>query len=318
MGVIYALVAILTILLGLIDYVLLKDEHRNNRKLFVIIIIQFLAVVTMASMTYYITITDAQNTQTIIDTGNFNKHLGEQTQLLTKQIDSLQSLDDSIMKHSDSLSSKIDSVSDISKNLAYDINSVIKEQSEENAITGKFDFDMGKPLNGDDMITVHFGSMTATNTILPVPNVWYKAGMHLIVLPDSSEPITFGLENHKLTVSLDIYDLNGNLMVSIDKNNWHRYTNNTGIFNYDKNGFEIFDNKGNIALSMDLKGNNIVIQGYVFIRKYNKMIIAGSYIDIPGSLDMQQTQNYLAEEVRRVRIKQLFKYTGTHWLHKRM
>lgn len=265
MGLIYAGVLLITILIGFLNYYIFKEEHPSNKKLGVIVGIQFIAVSFIAILTYKVTVADAKDTQTIIDTGNYNKELGEKTQLLTRQIDSLQSIDDLIMKHSDSLNKKIDSVSDISRKLVDNINSVIKEQSEENAITGKFDFDSGKPLYGSDMITVNFGAMTATNTILPDPKIWYKAGMHLIHLPDDSEPITFGLENHKLTVTVDIYNLNGDLMVSIDKNNWHRYTNNTGIFNYDKNGFEIFDNKGNIAFSMDVKANKINIQGYIIL-----------------------------------------------------
>lgn len=48
------------------------------------------------------------------------------------------------------------------------------------------------------------------------------------------------------------------------------------------------------------------------------MIITGKSLEIPGKLDMQQTQNYLAEMVRNIKIKQLYIYTGTHWLHQRI
>lgn len=317
MEVIYVLIMLITILLGLVDFIILREELKSKKRLYFIIGVQFAAVTILAIMTYRVAVSDARDTQTIIDTGNYNKHLAEQTQLITKQIDSLQNLDDSIMRHSDSLGNKIDSITDISKVLTNNINQLVKEQSEENALTGKFDFDTGRPLNGTDEITVHYGSMTATNRILDDPKVWW-AGMHLIKFSDGFEPIVFGLDNHKLLISVDVYDLNGNLIVKIDKNYWHRFTNNTGIFNYDKNGFEVFDNRGNIALSMDFKSQKIDIQGYLIERSRGFIMIAGKELIAPYAWGSRLNEEYLMNLVSQIKFRQLFKYTGSNWLHQRM
>lgn len=318
MGIVYVLVGLITIVIGFCEYIFLISEHNSIRKIIFFAIIQFASIILLATMTYKITVANGKDTQTIIDTGNYNKHIGEQNILLSRQIKKLQGLDDLITRHSDSLTKKIDTITNASNKIISAVDSVIKEQSEENALTGYFSFDVGKPLYGSDTLTLQFGGMTHTNTILPDPKVWYKSGINLIVFQDGFKPIKFDLVKHKLVVSVDVYDLSGNLIVKIDKNYWHRYTNNTGIFNYDKSGFEIFDNRGNIALSMDFSSKKINIQGYLIERKYNAIIIAGQEAIVPGQWGDQNTEEILMNAVSKVKVRQLFKYTGIHWLHQRM
>ena len=308
----------ISILIAFTDYFILKGAHLSNKKLLGFCFFQLIFTILLGVVTFFITKSENEKSDNILATGYLNTQIGKRTEELASQIKTLSNINDSIVRHSDSLASKIDVLTKGSGKLINNIDRRAFAESEENALTGRFKFDVGKPLHGTDTLTVHFGALTAVNTILPDPKIWYKAGMHLITFQDGFEPITFGLKNHKLVISVDVYDLSGNLIVKIDSNFWHRYTNNTGIFNYDKAGFEVFDNRGNIALSINLTAKKISIQGYLIERKYNFIMIAGDEKIVPGRWGDPRTEAILIDEVNKVKVKQLFRYTGLNWLHHRI
>lgn len=304
-------VLVFSLLLAGCNYFMLKSEHLNNKKIIGFCFLELVFTVSLSFITYLITKSDTEKSDNILSTGR-------RTEELTKQIERLSLINDSIAAHSDSLTIKIDTLTQRANKLIGNIDTRTEQQSEENALTGQFNFDFGKPLYDTSTITVVFGTITGVNTIKPDPKIWYKAGMHLIHFSDGFEPITFDLKNHRLVLSLKVYDLNGNLIVSIDNNYWHRYVNNTGIFNYDKRGFEVFDNRGNIALNVNLiSKDTIVLQGYLIERKYHFIMIAGQEVSVPWQWGDPRGEAQLIDEVNKVKIRQLFVYTGLNWLHKR-
>lgn len=261
----------------------------------------------------------------------FNKVSGEQvdkiqattdtTYILSKHINTLEILDSTLTTNIDSitainkqLSEEIKTLSEKSNQIIDTISSMVSSQREESALTGIFEFDLGRPVYDSTEIKVEYGTVIAINTIKRLPDKWWS-GMSFIKFKDGFEPITFDVKNRKLVVSVDIYDLDGNLLVRIKDNVWRRYDNNTGQFNYNKNGFEIFDNRGNIALNIKLKNGSIKVQGYLIERERNFILIGGTEHSFVGEWGDQRITFSLDKEVKRMKSRQIFRYTGEKWLH---
>jgi hypothetical protein len=190
-------------------------------------------------------------------------------------------------------------------------------------ISGKFDFNYWEKLYDTSIINGQFGGLEFRNTVKPIPGLWYT-GTHLftIATPDGElEPIKFGVKDHRLYITVDIYDLDGNPLVEIDSNRWTRSGSSLTKFNYDDKGFEIFDKDSHIAFSVDFPTyNTIKMQGYLIDKEkgHQYLIIGGSLFSYKRISGPETSADELRPLIDSIKFTQLFCYTGGDWLGKRI
>lgn len=192
------------------------------------------------------------------------------------------------------------------------LNQIEKRQQDENAFAGNLDFDFGSQLKDDDKITVKFGTNLLTTTVAQVKNSKRPISF---VLAYGRELFTFNIVNNKLTLNLTSFNLNGGFIASIENNIWRRNPNSSAMFNYDKKGFEIIDNYGNIAINVDLiSKDTIFVKGYIPMPEQKSINICGD-----GGCLMIPVQNEqgITNAIRRYTGQRMFEYNTPNWLHKR-
>ncbi len=119
----------------------------------------------------------------------------------------------------------------------------------------------------------------------------------------------FQIKNNTLLVTMTIYDAQKNLIAEVDSNKWRINKNLVSKFNFDEKGLEIFDNKGRIALSIDILFNNTIqIQGLI------ENDVQVLYLTENGALFTTPNENEgIVNFLKRDPYRQLFKYTGKKW-----
>lgn len=146
----------------------------------------------------------------------------------------------------------------------------------------------------------------------------------------NERPFKIQLQNGQLYVTTKVYDIDNNLIAEIENNKWYLNKNYAGKFNYDKTGFEVIDNKGNIALSIDvLASNKVAIQGIFPIKSAQRVFIAGKkgFTSIPYSSKVNDANilrvaglkydAFFNKCIQDVEMKKLFQYTGKNYLGQR-
>ena len=193
--------------------------------------------------------------------------------------------------------------------------------STQLAICGVFDLPI--PPNLDNGTTIE-----ASLGIIPYGTYAYA---ELLVNPSVIEGFfsTPVLEaytvNFKYFFSASIKDLKGNPLVDIKDNKWFVYIENVGKYNYDANGFEVYDKAGHISLSFDfMPGTRIVnlrVQGVVPISSSTLEYYAYNFPD-PNQNEFQYgtpALNKFFEYIyTTVPIQPIFRYSGPGWQHARL
>lgn len=125
----------------------------------------------------------------------------------------------------------------------------------------------------------------------------------------------------KYHISTEIRDLQGRLIFSIDDNKWQVFRNAAGKFNYDDNGFEVYDKEGRIAFNFNF------VNGYSQSSYFQAIIPCTDTTLGYFPHDYVFTNlRYGTRELNRVfdsiydarPIKPLFRYTGKDWQHSRL
>lgn len=198
-------------------------------------------------------------------------------------------------------------------------------EAAENLSTGELNLHFTPTFSQGDEFFLELGTGMAVPTKTILEGQVFKR-----FIPDLKfEPIKIEIKDQQLVLSLKIFDPDGNLIAEVKNNNWRPYRNFYGVFNYDSSGFEVKDNQGNIAVSIDVKTNNrVAIQG-VFRSRFKKtMVIAAGkelkffpFLDREGELDYdskhQISYNETIDTLVNL-INPLFEYFGPDWLHKRV
>lgn len=291
-------------------------------------ILLFIAGLSAAIATYVANKRSEKQQTNIEELGNINKELGTKNKDLTEEVKKLSGLNISISEENKDLTNQSKILIEEVKKLTVSSNVLINKLDKkadkviaENAITGELEMEFDATYSENQKVFIIFGGATMEESIKGIGPLISVGNLH---------PLNAKIRNNKLLISMKVYDMNENLLAEIEDNNWRPNKNFTGKFNYDKKGFEIIDNQGNIAANFDILGpNKIKIQGIFPYKEAGRILIAGdSLLQNPPfgtkeieDLVLKKTGKkydiFLKDAIEKGQIKQLFVYTGSNWLHKR-
>lgn len=233
-----------------------------------------------------------------------------------------------LAKQNKDLISDVRGLTDQSKELIKKINKQVEYQAAANIITEELemDFETKSTLSDKDLFKIKIGGISHTNPIL-----YLKKGLNLKLSVEGKEHIFVKLgEKNNLLFSFKILDVDGNILVELEENRWRPNKNLISKYNYDKTGFEVFNNKGQIIISLDIISNDLVVIQGIFASKESDVVLFygnGRTTTIPmknseraKKLSAKQGKSYeeiFNDAIKMVEVKQLFEYTGKDWLHKR-
>ena len=216
-----------------------------------------------------------------------------------------------------------------SKQCTCDVANQVGEQlSKEGGTSGKLAicgvFDLPLLPNLDRATTIE-----ASLGLVPYGTYAYA---ELLTTPSAIEgffstPVLEAYEaNFKYFISASIKDLKGNPIVDIKDNKWFVYIENVGKYNYDANGFEVYDKAGHISLSFDfIQGEytvNLLVQGVVPISSSTLEYYALATRGQVGLVEYQYGTPALDKAFQyfynAIPIKPIFRYSGPGWQHARL
>lgn len=254
-----------------------------------------------------------------------NKLNGEVMQLSTlnnmiaNRIDTIVSENNSLTQQNIALTNKTNVLVEQVEKLTAASNALIKnvdirteKTTAENVVTGEINLEYERPLEDNEKLTIRAGGFKSTNFVGK-----YKEKdppQHIII--DNKDIIPLKIVDGKIKFSVTVYDLSGNLLAEVKENVWRRNPNSTCKFNYDSRGFEIIDNRGFTALSVNLDSRTQVsIEGYFFDRKSGFFYIYGgnSFQNLPITSPIKE----IFGTIERAHIRTLFEYSGKNWIGKR-
>ena len=226
---------------------------------------------------------------------NKNKDISEKNLKFSNEIDSLVLEVNPLVRASKKLIAKVD------KNTSY--------EAEQNLQTGQLLMQFKSPFKNNDFVFIILGKTVDHNSVVNIKN----GSLPIRIYNDDLMQIHF--KDGEMLVSMNVYDIQGNLIAEIKNNYWRPNKNFSGKFNYDKKGFEVINNQGQVALNVDFSGyNTIKVQG-IFPFKYdNTILIIGNSVQITS---YNITEQKLHELIDSAHIKQMFEYTQENWLHTR-
>lgn len=280
----------------------------------------FLALTILTAFcAWYLSTQDSKQKDRIENLGNINKKLTTEVEKLSQINNSIAIENSKLTNHNIILTAEakiliaeVKKLTVVSNELVAKIDTRTEAQSLENALSGELDLIFDNPLKDSDWLIMRFGTFTSNN-----PVKWFKKeDPPVFISIGDKDLVPFRVVGDKLKVNLTIYDLNGNWIAEIVNNFWRRNPNNTSKFNYDKTGFEIVDNRGFIALNVDLISNKeIKCQGYLISRDRGQLFIGGTkgFSTHPIPKTIGEVEKYFEQ----AQVKQMFKYTGDHWIGKR-
>ncbi len=245
------------------------------------------------------------------------KELSELNGAISYRVDKIVLANNTLMGENIVLSNQTNELIDEVKKLTSSSNNLIKKvdlrteiSSFENALTGEINFDHNEPLKDNESLWIKSRGLKIGNTVSE-----YKSDsppQHIVI--GGIDIIPIKIIDGKLKISVTVYDLSGNQIVEIIDNVWRRNPNNSGKFNYDSKGFEIIDNKGLTALSINLDTRtNVSIEGYFLERKTNRINVFGKRY----STFLNNNLSKSIEVIEKSNIRRLFEYSGQNWLGKR-
>lgn len=226
----------------------------------------------------------ANNAQKIADR---NSELAVKNLQLTTKANELISRVDLLTEQSYELVKKLDTKTD-----------------EEFAVSGEFEFSINQGKSIVQIYSIEMGGNLALVT-------YNQRNMSLIHIGDVCD---IYLRDFKLMVTGKFYDLQRNLIAEIEENRWRVSKTSVSKFNFDENGFEVFDIKGRLVVQFDIRGPKIKLQGY-FAAKSMKVL---TVTDNGGSLDFPYGTDTLNKEVykyydKHLNSRSLFIYCGNRW-----
>lgn len=121
------------------------------------------------------------------------------------------------------------------------------------------------------------------------------------------------LKDNELLVSTKLYDFNGNVVTEINENKWAVGAN---IFskNWNEHALEIIDNKGNVALQLNLKNDKIIIRGIIPTRIGIMILTDDDYRML--DYNDKDLSSKLFDYSRK--INRIFEHTGCDYLGSKM
>jgi hypothetical protein len=129
----------------------------------------------------------------------------------------------------------------------------------------------------------------------------------------------------KYFISASIQDLKGNPLVVIKDNKWFVYIENVGKYNYDANGFEVYDKAGDISFSFNFiqakELINLIVQGVIPTSSSTLEYYALNF-PYPNQTEFQYGTPALDKAFQyiynTIPIKPIFRYSGSGWQHARL
>ena len=279
-----------------------------------------LATITCALLAWYQSNQDGKQKDRIEDLGKENSKLTQQVEKLSAINNDIASNNSSLTQHNIELTNKTRQLIEEVQKLTTASNAIINKvdaraerQATETASRGEFDLAFEKPLEDNETIAVYLGNIRTGNWVHR-----YKSDTPpgSVSLDGETDLAQLRVINGEMKFSAKIYNLQGKWIADIENNAWNRNPNNTGMFNYDSKGFEIIDNKGFVAFSVELISRTEVrIQGYLFDRNVGGMMVIGTSGMKP--LRANSTYKEMTDTIRSVKTEKIFDYTSKNWLGKR-
>ncbi|MBI1781822.1 MAG: hypothetical protein HYR66_10690, partial [Sphingobacteriales bacterium] len=112
------------------------------------------------------------------------------------------------------LLSNVTSLTEQAKNLINSVNQKASYEAAENLSTGELKMNFTKQFHDNDMATIKIGGATTTTFIS-----WIKKGGSFVNVA-GKDLFAAHFINNKIIISLNVYDLYGNLIAEIENNNW--------------------------------------------------------------------------------------------------
>lgn len=252
---------------------------------------------------------------------------------LSKEIQELSDLNNSIAKRIDTivtenftlteqnfrltqkaneLIEKVEQLTNTSNELIKKVDVRTEKTSAENAVTGIIDFVNEIPFNKNEKLVFSIGGnkmafMVERFTKLPLPG--------LVKIGDK-DIIPIKVEDGRIKISIVVLDLDGKVLIEIKDNVWVKNSNNGSKFNYDSNGLEVIDNQGFVALSINMDSRTEVsIQGYFLERITGSLFIYGGKGIYPTNIN--SSKKNIIEIIEKADIRRLFEYPANNWIGKR-
>ena len=298
-------------------------------------IVLFIAGIFALLATFFSTTQDSQQKNNIEQLGFKNKELSEEVKKLgtinntiSTRIEEIttankKTVDENLLlsRQSRELISEVQKLTGETKTLVKLVNERTAYAAAENLQSGELHITFEPTFQ--NIISGTIGGMTSTSTIENINkgNSLFKIG--------GKDPLSMKFDHKKMLISMRVFDLEGHLIAEVENNYWRPNKNFTGKMNYDDKGFEVIDNMGNIAVSIDIVGNNqIIIQGIFPMQTEKTLIIAGKGSELIRLINTedeaekfgQTLKSYnliVKSKIENVQMRQLFEYTGKNWLHKR-
>ena len=245
-----------------------------------------------------------------------NNNITSNVQDLVKTNNKLSETNIVLATESQALIEEVKTLSEKSQQIISTVDKRTEVETAQNLQTGTLDMVFDNIVKDDDNVRVKFGGTIMGNTVKDL-----KSGKAKLILSGNKDLLSLKFDNNnRMLFSLRIFDIDNNLIAEIENNSWRPNKNFTGKFNYDNRGFEVIDNKGNVAIRVNVIANNTIdIQGVFPMKEENIVFICGENmlqpISFPVSEEKRKSYNELIKEIN---IKPLFRYTGANWLHSRL
>lgn len=304
--------------------------------------ILFLITIAAGFVAYYSTVKNNQQTDNIQELGKKTKELGElnksigqrveiittESKRITEENKDLSKKNIELSEQTKSLISEVQHLTEKSKILIDKIEATTTKNAKENLQSGGIKLIIKPFYKENDTVRFLFGRSNWSNNISRIKE-------NLIKFPDAGSRLGMGTfpvvkfkldNNNKILFSVQVYDLDDNLIVEVKDNYWWYNKNFISKYNYDDTGFEVLDNKGHIVISIDVLDNNTIrFQGIFADLKSEFCSLIGqsdmSYFNKKTKLGIGlnpnvniKTNEALEKEIEKLNFKRLFKYSGKDWL----
>jgi hypothetical protein len=197
----------------------------------------------------------------------------------------------------------------------------------ENKKTDHLNFLLKPPYLDSNVIYIDMG----TNKIKLDLNQYYKPEyLENVFKFNNSRVIKPLVKNGKLFLTIKIYDIEKRIVGEVINNDWRPNLNCSSKYNYDDHGFEVFDNEGRIAFNISLDGNVLKFKG-IFYDPETKAVVDAcdngvtttvygvSWADSATAFEEKMSAKEFVDKMGdQCQITQLFRYTGTDWVGKRL
>jgi hypothetical protein len=246
-----------------------------------------------------------------------NRELTDQSKLIIEEVKKLVGSSINIANENKDLTTQnktlIQEVQKLNTSSYELINKLDAKTDNEYEVTGSFSFSIDS-LENADQFEVILGKNPTMNAYNALELKMSNGNFRLL----NRNGISLNLINNYLLLDAKIYDANGDIIAEVEKNHWRINKNSVSKFNYDNKGFEIFDNKGRIVFSIDIRKNGIFIRGIIPESELGKFVLYtdDTYLKF-SNLDINTFSDYNKLYEKGDPITQMFEYNIKNWRHKR-